>query len=117
MAPLVPGREKGKLTMSDTAEYYTKLRDRAAKLAQSLDDAVVALAVTHIDVEEIGKGDIGDEAEMSETSLEDLRRCVANAAFHVRMAEQINNSYLRDLSGYLENLGLDVTRASSGRAG
>ncbi|GAA5169114.1 hypothetical protein [Amycolatopsis dongchuanensis] len=100
--------------MSDTAEYYKKLYRRATSLAQKLDKVILALVVANIDLQEIEKGDIGEQCEMGETYIADLKRCIGDAAFYTRFGEHINNAHLSDVTEELRNLGIDIRSIDPG---
>lgn len=93
--------------MSDTTAYYTKLRKRAGKLSERLDGSIKNLMFADSDVNDIGKADLGEPGELSTVDQAYLERCVADALFYTRMAEEINNGYLTGLDRQLRKLGID----------
>lgn len=93
--------------MSDTAAYYMKLRKRAEKLRERLDESIKHLMFADSDVNDLAKADLGEPGELSVMDQAYLERCVADALFYTRMAEEINNGYIADLDRQLPKLGID----------
>jgi hypothetical protein len=81
----------------DTEAHYDRMRSRAGKLCNDLDDAVHALLNVERAVSEVARADLGLMGELDEFEHADLEHFVRSAKLSLRAAERVALLHERDL--------------------
>jgi hypothetical protein len=75
--------------MSDSEEYYARMRERASLLCERIDEATHALIGVEQAVSEAARSDLEVAGHLGVIEHHDLIYCVDTAKFSVRVAELI----------------------------
>jgi hypothetical protein len=84
--------------MSDTRTCYERMRERARRLVEQVDDAMTGLLLADRAVDEVMRADMDRPGELSPTDAADLRQSLENAMFSLRAAERIAVEHASDVA-------------------
>ncbi|MTD53871.1 hypothetical protein [Amycolatopsis pithecellobii] len=85
------------IEISESAQLYARMSQRASTLCEQLDDAINALLGVHQTVREVARADLDVMGELSATDSADLVQYVESALFSSRGAERIALSHQYEL--------------------